>query len=498
MSKRGRSSPNDSPPPSFDEVGEYLADSGSDGDDRGGGSGSEARVSLALPDTSSFFAVPSSSMFAPPPLLERTLSCHTSSPASSMASPPLGPAATSSGGGGLPSLFLRQPSNQSNQSDSSLYSPVHYRDGGSLSHAPHSAAFEPVQPLDDSVRLAADNVALTQRLMQLEAELRTLKPRAEEQQLGSFSPMPPPSSSAVLPAPHSNLPPNIGFRGVPVLDFTTLLQLPPTLAPVHAHAPAPAPAVQTQDGVQAKLEIANFPFVFASAKFGNQVTLLEPCCDLTSKTESIQQQQQQQQTTTTTTTAAKPYAADVDDLRALIKQQQKELDYFRHAHKSVVVQQGRLQAAAVEKARADSAEAQVLQLQQQLSATSSALSVAENALRSDAAFRSALVKHFPDLSSASAVIYRVQEMQQRQLQLESDLCAAKNEAAAATAAGAVLGAQMSSANKFQQQLQAEQQDLLQKLGKAEAAAAAAVAAAAARESVVKMFDFEKFVEVWRE
>ena len=103
-----------------------------------------------------------------------------------------------------------------------------------------------------------------------------------------------------------------------------------------------------------------------------------------------------------------------------------------------------------------------------------------------------------DLSSASAVIYRVQEMQQRQLQLESDLCAAKNEAAAATAAGAVLIAQMSSANKFQQQLQVEQQDLLRKLGQAEAAVAAAVAAAAARDSVVKMFDFEKFVEVWRE
>ena len=89
-------------------------------------------------------------------------------------------------------------------------------------------------------------------------------------------------------------------------------------------------------------------------------------------------------------------------------------------------------------------------------------------------------------------------MQQRQLQLESDLCAAKNEAAAASAAGDVLIAQLSSANKFQQQLQVEQQDLQQKLGKAEAAAAAAVAAAAARESVVKMFDFEKFVEVWRE
>jgi hypothetical protein len=495
MSKRGRSHPNDSTPPTFDEAGAYLADSGSDGEDYGGGSGSEACAPLALPDTSSFFAVPvmtsSASLFAPPPPLERTVSCHTSSPASSMAaSPPSGlhssfMAARGSVG---PALLMRHPSNQS---DSSMYSPVDCRDNSFLSHAPDHAVSDSVQPSDPS-QLAADNLALSQRLVQLEAELRILKPRPEHQQ-GFFDGSPATLSSVSEAAPVGPPAAIIGFTGVPVHDFTTVLQLPTP--------PSAAFATVRADNLESdSTAAAEFPFVFAKVRFGNEATLPSLGENVGTITESApqqhqQQHQSQQQQQQIQEQKLTPYASSVEDLRALIKQQQKELDYFRHAHKSVVLQQGRQQLASVEKARADSAEALVLQLQQELSTTSSALCAAESALRSDAAYRSAVVKYFPDLASASAVIYRIQEMQQRQLQLEEELCAARKEAAGATAESAAASAQLSSMNAYHQQQQQQQQVLLQQLHKAEAAAAAAAAAVDARQSVVKMFDLEKFVEV---
>jgi hypothetical protein len=499
MSKRGRPGDDGTPPP-FDEAGAYFADSGSEdngggsgsedngdgsgsenngggssSEDNGGGSGSEARVSLALPDTSSYFAVPvpamvsGSSLFNPPPPLLRTSSCHTSSPASSMASPPLGPAFASASSSALPSLLLRLPSNQS---DSSIYSPVLFKDGGSLSHAPDHAILDSPQQTDP-FQLAADNVALSQRLMQLEAELRTLKPKTEQQHGNFFPPLPCPSAAAAPPLTVVS-PATIGFSGVPVLDFTALLQLPPRISS----------AASEHNGDAALMTSVEVPFVFANARFGNEVTLLGAADEKA----AVAKQQEHQP-------PQKPYAASVDDLRSLIKQQQKELDYFRQQHKSVVAQQGRHQLAAVEKARADSAEATAQQLQGELAVLSSALGATESALRSDTAFRSALVKHFPDLSSASAVISRIQEMQHRQLQLEADICAAKKEAAAAVAAVTSVTAQLSCANTHLQQQEQQQQALLQRLHRAEAAAAAATAAAEARVSITKMFDFETFVEV---
>ena len=263
---------------------------------------------------------------------------------------------------------------------------------------------------------------------------------------------------------------------MPVLDFAALLHLPPPISS--------AAFLSVQSADAALITSVGVPFVFASARFGNEVTLLG------AGDENADAAKQQEQPP-----PPKPYAASVDDLRSLIKQQQKELDYFRQQHRGVVAQQGRQQLAAVEKARADGAEAVVLQLQSELQAASSALGAAESALRFDTAFRSALVKHFPDLSSASAVISRIQEMQHRQLQLEANVCAAKKEAAAAVAAVTSVTAQLSCANTHLQQQAQQQQELLLRLHGAEAAAAAATAAADARVSVAKMFDFEKFVEV---
>jgi hypothetical protein len=392
--------------------------------------------------------------------------------------------------------------NPSNQSDSSLCSPVHFRDNGFFSQAPHHAASDSVQPADPS-QLAADNLVLSQRLVQLEAELRILKPQAEQQQghfAGSAATMS--SVSAAAPSSPPPAPAIIGFTGVPVLDFTTVLRL-PTLPS------AAAALVRTEGWEPVSAAPAEFPFVFANIRFGNEATLSAPGDTVGLLTESAQQhqhqhqqqqqqlqyQQQQQQQHQQQEQKPMPYASSVEELRALIKQQQKELDYFRQTHKNVVLQQGRQQLASVEKARADSAEAVVMQLQQELSSTSSALCAAESAVRSDAAFRSAVVKHFPDLATASAVICRIQEMQQRQLQLEDELCAARKEAAAAAAAALAASTQLSSLSTFHQQQQQQQQMLLQQLRKAEAAAAAAAAAVDARQSVVKMFDFETFVEV---
>jgi hypothetical protein len=166
-------------------------------------------------------------------------------------------------------------------------------------------------------------------------------------------------------------------------------------------------------------------------------------------------------------------------------------------HKSVALQQRRQQLAAVEKARADSAEAMVLQLQQQLSSATAELSAAESALRSDATFRSAIVKHFPDLASVAAVISKIREMQQTQLQLEDELFAARKQSSSAAAALASAELQLLSATAHQQQLLLQQQALQQQLHKAEAAAAATAASACARQSVLNIFDFEKFVEVMK-
>ena len=479
MSKRWRSDINGNPIPSDDA---YISDSGSDAEDNG-------VASPALQHASPFCAVPTmasgSSLFVPPPTLQRTLSCHTSSPASSMAaSPTSGHMFISVGGNSLTSLLLRQPSNQS---DTSLYSPVQSRDGGSLSRAPDHVTFDLPQ-LADPAQLAAHNVALSQRLMQLEAELRSFKPQTEQQHSSVFTSLNHSSSSAAaLPPPSPTLSSaTLGFTSVPVLDFSALLQLPPHIVPT--------PPTLAQGGDAAKMASTvpkgESPFVFASARFGNEVTLLGAAACAGGNADAVTQQVH-----FACQPMPKSYAPSVDDLRSLVKQQQKELDYFRQTHKSVVLQQGRQQSAAVEKSRADSAEALVLQLQKELSSTSSALSVAENALRSDAAFRSALVKHFPDLASASAVICRIQEMQRRQLQLEAELCTAKQDAASAAAAVTAVKTQLASGTAHLQQQEQQQQALLKKLHAAEAAAAAATAAADARQSVVKMFDFEKFVEV---